>query len=87
MTSATEVLHLLVMQDAETVTYRRLSRELSVHVNEAKSLMYDYYTKKLGSCHASFLVLGTEKSGKSSRLLVKIVSEDELADAKQGLSN
>ncbi|KAJ1948965.1 hypothetical protein FBU59_001357 [Linderina macrospora] len=49
--------------------------------------MYDYYTQKPGTCHATFLLSGTQQSGKSSQLLVKIVSEDELAEAKQGLSN
>ncbi|KAL8816703.1 MAG: hypothetical protein Q9191_008284 [Dirinaria sp. TL-2023a] len=48
------------------VTYRMLSRELKVHVNAAKRMLYDFHqtsnSRKPGSVHATYLLHGIAKA-------------------------
>ncbi|KAJ1734360.1 hypothetical protein LPJ61_001110 [Coemansia biformis] len=89
MDSASEVLSLLVAHESQVVTYRRVSRELKVHVNTAKQLLADYYSAHRDSCSATFLVSGTRRSGSGSsgalagEVCVRLVSETELSAAQE----
>ncbi|KAK0512148.1 hypothetical protein JMJ35_005276 [Cladonia borealis] len=51
-----------VLNDGKVVSYRLLSRELKVHSNVAKKMLYDFHqrqtSKKPGSVHATYLVDG-----------------------------
>ncbi|KAJ2388942.1 hypothetical protein H4S02_002619 [Coemansia sp. RSA 2611] len=95
MSNAHDVLRLWVHQEEQVVTYRKLSRELKVHVNVAKHAMLEFYEANKNSCHATFLVTGTKRPGsengcggsESTELLMKLVPIAELASAQQGLDN
>ncbi|KAJ2489791.1 hypothetical protein IWW37_003706 [Coemansia sp. RSA 2050] len=95
MSNAHDVLRLWVHQEEQVVTYRKLSRELKVHVNAAKHAMLEFYEANKGSCHATFLVTGTKRPSfennrggpESTELLMKLVPATELASAQQGLDN
>ncbi|KAJ2095855.1 hypothetical protein GGI16_005061, partial [Coemansia sp. S142-1] len=95
MSNADDVLRLWVLQEEQVVTYRKLSRELKVHVNIAKQVMLDFYEANKSSCHATFLVTGTKKpsvdfncgSSELTELSMKLVPVTELASAQQGLDN
>ncbi|KAJ2795699.1 hypothetical protein H4S07_006411, partial [Coemansia furcata] len=95
MSNANDVLRLWVLQEEQVVTYRKLSRELKVHVNIAKQAMLEFYEANKSSCHATFLVTGTKRpsddfgcsGSESTELLMKLVSVTELASAQQGLDN
>ncbi|KAJ2747890.1 hypothetical protein GGI20_000185 [Coemansia sp. BCRC 34301] len=93
---ADDVLRLWVLHEEQVVTYRKLSRELKVHVNIAKQAMLDFYEGNKGSCHATFLVTGSKRpsvnnncSGGSElpELLMKLVPAAELASARQSMDN
>ncbi|KAJ2765716.1 hypothetical protein GGI18_006160, partial [Coemansia linderi] len=95
MSNAHDVLRLWVHQEEQVVTYRKLSRELKVHVNVAKHAMLEFYEANKNSCHATFLVTGTKRpssengcgGSESTELLMKLVPIAELASAQQGLDN
>ncbi|KAJ2125296.1 CDC27 protein [Coemansia sp. RSA 720] len=87
MSSANEVLNSLVSLEAQIVTYRRLSRELKVHVNTAKQLLAEFHDVHKDRCQATFLVTGTKKSEGGSELSVKLVAGSELDAAQQELDN
>ncbi|KAJ2032290.1 CDC27 protein [Coemansia sp. RSA 2337] len=95
MSNADDILRLWVLQEEQVVTYRKLSRELKVHVNIAKQVMLDFYEANKSSCHATFLVTGTKKpsvdfncgSSELTELSMKLVPVTELASAQQGLDN
>ncbi|KAJ2482056.1 CDC27 protein [Coemansia sp. RSA 2131] len=87
MSSANEVLNSLVSLEAQIVTYRRLSRELKVHVNTAKQLLAEFHDAHKDRCQATFLVTGTKKSEGGSELSVKLVAGSELDAAQQELDN
>ncbi|KAJ2772213.1 CDC27 protein [Coemansia nantahalensis] len=78
MESANELLTLLIAHESQVVTYRRLSRELKVHVNAAKQHLADYHRAHQGSCSATFLVSGTRRTGD---VCVRLVAEPELRAA------
>ncbi|KAJ2712541.1 hypothetical protein H4R19_002699 [Coemansia spiralis] len=79
MEDANGVLSLLIAHEAQVVTYRRLSRELKVHVNTAKQHLADYYRAHQDSCSATFLVCGTSSTGD---LCMRLVAESELCAAQ-----
>ncbi|KAJ2778613.1 hypothetical protein H4R18_004492 [Coemansia javaensis] len=79
MDSPDQVLGQLVVHEAQTVTYRRLSRELGVHVNVAKLRLADYHQAHRDECSATFLVTGT---GRGGELSMRLVAESELAAAQ-----
>ncbi|KAG6986738.1 hypothetical protein G7Y79_00073g098370 [Physcia stellaris] len=58
-----------VINESKIISYRMLSRELKVHCNAAKRMLYEFHThenkKKPGSVHATYLLYGTQ-SAKSS---------------------
>ncbi|KAJ2174074.1 hypothetical protein GGF45_004227, partial [Coemansia sp. RSA 551] len=68
MSSAIEVLNSLISLEAQIVTYRRLSRELKVHVNTAKQLLAEFHDAHRDGCQATYLVTGTKKSEGGSEL-------------------
>ncbi|KAJ2884518.1 hypothetical protein IWW38_005419, partial [Coemansia aciculifera] len=93
---ADDLLRLWVLQEEQVVTYRRLSRELRVHVNVAKQAMLEFYEASKSNCHATFLVTGSKRpsaSNKSSssselpELLIKLVPAADLSSAQQDLDN
>ncbi|KAJ2664670.1 hypothetical protein IWW48_000615 [Coemansia sp. RSA 1200] len=92
MNTADEVLGLLVLHESQVVTYRRLSRELGVHVNTAKQLLTEFHAKNKDKCHATYLVTGTTtvasitNSG-LAEIQVSLVPEAMLSDAQQALTN
>ncbi|KAF2808277.1 uncharacterized protein BDZ99DRAFT_464165 [Mytilinidion resinicola] len=54
-----------VLNEGKPVTYRLLSRELKVHVNVAKQMLFDFHTKqnakRPGSVNASYWVTGKKR--------------------------
>ncbi|OCK83591.1 hypothetical protein K432DRAFT_379368 [Lepidopterella palustris CBS 459.81] len=58
-----------VLIDGKIITYRLLSRELKVHVNLAKQMLFDFHdkqnAKKPGTVHATYLITGTKRPGPS----------------------
>ncbi|KAJ2356474.1 hypothetical protein GGF43_002047 [Coemansia sp. RSA 2618] len=87
MSTAVEVLNSLVALEAQIVTYRRLSRELKVHVNTAKQLLAEFHEAHKDSCQATYLVTGTRQIDSGSELGVKLVAESELDATRQELDN
>ncbi|KAJ2304552.1 hypothetical protein IWW54_005365 [Coemansia sp. RSA 2705] len=85
MSSAAEVLTTLVVHEAQIVTYRRLSRELQVHVNTAKQLLAEFHAAHADRCQAAFLVTDSKKNG--TELGVRLVPEAELEAAQTDLDN
>ncbi|KAJ1893340.1 CDC27 protein [Kickxella alabastrina] len=93
---AAETLTLQVLQDGQIVTYRKLARELQVHVNTAKNIMAAFYEENKSKCHATFLVTGNKRRKNidsalapvpTPELLVKLVPESELTNVQSGLDN
>ncbi|KAJ1893188.1 CDC27 protein [Kickxella alabastrina] len=93
---AAETLTLQVLQDGQIVTYRKLARELQVHVNTAKNIMAAFYEENKSKCHATFLVTGNKHRNNidsalalvpTLELLVKLVPESELTNVQSGLDN
>ncbi|KAJ1668844.1 CDC27 protein [Coemansia sp. RSA 1813] len=92
MSNVDEVLDLLVLHESQIVTYRRLSRELNVHVNTAKQLLSDFHSKHKDKCHATYLVTGTKPSPSSkftgmTEIQVSLVPEAKLLGARQELGD
>ncbi|KAJ2507540.1 CDC27 protein [Coemansia sp. RSA 2049] len=92
MNTADEVLGLLVLHESQVVTYRRLSRELGVHVNTAKQQLAEFHAKNTDKCHATYLVTGTTAAASSTNsglaeIQVSLVPEAMLSDAQQALTN
>ncbi|KAI9503249.1 DNA polymerase subunit Cdc27 [Coemansia spiralis] len=91
MSNAEELLNVLVLQESQIVTYRRLSRELSVHVNTAKELLADFYNANRDKCHATYLVTGTKRPSSNSDEIVGIqimlISEAGLTALQSELDN
>lgn len=54
-----------ILSEHKTISYRILSRQLRVHVNDAKCMLYEFYEreneKKPGSLYATYLVAGIRK--------------------------
>ncbi|KAJ1861376.1 hypothetical protein LPJ78_005375 [Coemansia sp. RSA 989] len=87
MSNANEILTTLVSHESQIVTYRRLCRELKVHVNMAKKLLSEFYNTHKSACQATFLVTGTRDSSSGSELQVNLVPESELDAAQKELEN
>ncbi|KAH7063444.1 DNA polymerase subunit Cdc27 [Macrophomina phaseolina] len=53
-----------VLQENRPITYRLLSRELKVHVHQAKQMLYHFHAteneKNRGSVHATYVITGTK---------------------------
>ncbi|KAK7729086.1 hypothetical protein SLS57_002318 [Botryosphaeria dothidea] len=53
-----------VLQENRPITYRLLSRELKVHVHQAKQMLYHFHAteneKNHGSVHATYAIIGTK---------------------------
>ncbi|KAH8879434.1 hypothetical protein GQ53DRAFT_37880 [Thozetella sp. PMI_491] len=60
-----------ILTEDKVITYRLLSRELKVHVNTAKQMLFDFHKsqneKKPGSVYATYLVYGSNKSSSQAR--------------------
>ncbi|KAJ2449102.1 CDC27 protein [Coemansia sp. RSA 2336] len=87
MSSANEILTTLVSHESQIVTYRRLSRELKVHVNAAKQFLSEFYNTHKAACQATFLVTGTRDSSAGNELQVNLVPESKLDAAQNELEN
>ncbi|KAJ1816460.1 CDC27 protein, partial [Coemansia sp. RSA 2599] len=90
--AASELLSFQVIQGEQVVTYRRLSNELQIHINEAKRLMAAFYDDHKDRCHATFALTGVRKREMcddllASELLVALVDESELSVLKSDLEN
>ncbi|KAJ2220415.1 CDC27 protein, partial [Coemansia sp. RSA 485] len=90
--AASELLGFQVIQGQQVVTYRKLSNELQIHINEAKRLMAVFYDDHKDRCHATFALTGNRKREMSdesvaSELLVALVNESELSALKNDLEN
>ncbi|KAL8787414.1 MAG: hypothetical protein Q9195_007789 [Heterodermia aff. obscurata] len=59
-----------VISESQIISYRMLSRELKVHCNAAKRMLYEFHThenkKKPGSVHAAYLLYGTQNAKTSN---------------------
>ncbi|KAG7661048.1 uncharacterized protein J8A68_005420 [[Candida] subhashii] len=62
-----------IIQNERPVTYHKFSRALSIPINQAKLILYEYYQKNADKLTASFLITGITPSGDR---LIKL-SEDE----------
>ncbi|KAJ2159861.1 CDC27 protein [Coemansia sp. RSA 552] len=91
MEKAEEALSVLVAHESQIVTYRRLSRELKVHVNVAKELLSSYYKAHQEACHATYMVIGTGRGAGDTEaaadLYIKLVPESELESAQAALDS
>ncbi|KAJ2849172.1 CDC27 protein, partial [Coemansia erecta] len=90
--AASELLSFQVIQGEQVVTYRKLSNELQIHINEAKRLMASFYDDHKDRCHATFALTGAKKREMSndslaSELLVALVKESELSTLTNDLEN
>ncbi|KAL1643684.1 hypothetical protein SLS58_004699 [Diplodia intermedia] len=56
-----------VLQESRPITYKLLSRELKVHVHQAKQMLYHFHAtenqKRPGSVHATYIITGTKHAG------------------------
>ncbi|CAD6584828.1 MAG: hypothetical protein ASARMPREDX12_006640 [Alectoria sarmentosa] len=61
-----------VLNDGKIVSYRSLGRELKVHCNAAKKMLYEFYstqtTKKPASINATYLLDGVPRNAKKSSI-------------------
>ncbi|OJD35557.1 dna polymerase subunit cdc27 [Diplodia corticola] len=59
-----EYLAARVLQESRPITFKLLSRELKVHVHQAKQMLYHFHAtenqKKSGSVHATYIIIGTK---------------------------
>lgn len=81
---ANSILTLMVLEEAQVVTYRKLSRELQVHVNVAKQQLASFFEKNQSKCHATYLVTGTVEG---SGFMVKLVPASQVAEAQKGIGS
>lgn len=55
-----------VLSEQKTISYRQVSRHFKIHVNAAKCMLYEFYTKenkkKPTSVYATYLLAGTKKA-------------------------
>jgi DNA polymerase delta subunit 3 len=56
-----------VIAEQQIVSYRTVARDLKVHVNSAKRMLYDFHAhenaKRPGSVHATYLLVGLKRTG------------------------
>jgi len=79
-----------IFDEGKIVTYKWLSRELSVHVNNAKQMLWHFWnSRKQDGLSATFLLAGEGVDAPTGRpsLSVRLVSEDKLEIAKSELSS
>ncbi|KAH8750738.1 DNA polymerase subunit Cdc27 [Diaporthe sp. PMI_573] len=59
-----------IISEENIVTYRSLSRVLTVHVNVAKQMLYEFHTwqngKRSGSVHATYMLYGIRKNAQTN---------------------
>lgn len=68
------------IQAKQPVTYRVLARELELHVDHAKRVLFEFYKANRDKLTASFIITGTNESG----ILIKLSAseEDVASDSK-----
>jgi len=69
-----------VMDEDKIVTYKWLSKNLGIHVNTAKQLLYTFATEQKNNVHVTYLVGGFLIDGTGCK--IQIVPEEDLARAK-----
>ncbi|GFG31381.1 hypothetical protein Cfor_07740 [Coptotermes formosanus] len=69
-----------VMDEDKIVTYKWLSKDLGIHVNTAKQLLYTFATKQKNSVCLTYLVGGVLCDGTGCK--IQIVPEEDLIKAK-----
>ncbi|XP_046472429.1 DNA polymerase delta subunit 3-like isoform X1 [Neodiprion pinetum] len=73
-----------INDDDKLVTYKWLSKELGIHVNLSKQLLFEYWeTQRVQKNHvisATFLLMGYVKE---REMRVEVVKEDHMASAKE----
>ncbi|KAF8421283.1 DNA polymerase subunit Cdc27 [Tirmania nivea] len=70
MTDYKKYLKAALVGDGKIITYRQLARELKIHVNVAKEMLYDFHHDlnlcKPSSCHATYILSGLRRTLDSS---------------------
>lgn len=64
-----------IISSKEPVTYHTLSRELKIHSDYAKRILYDFYKSNKDKLTASFIITGKDQLGKT---LVKLSGNENL---------
>lgn len=64
-----------ILSSKEPVTYHSLSRELNIHSDYAKRILYDFYKSNKDKLTASFIITGKDKQGKT---LIKLSENENL---------
>ncbi|KAJ2376153.1 CDC27 protein [Coemansia sp. RSA 2607] len=90
--ASSELLSFQVIQGEQVITYRKLSKDLQVHTEDAKRMMTAFYQANRERCHATFLLTGTRKrdmvdDSVESEWLVKLVTESELPNQQLNLEH
>lgn len=62
-----------ILTNLKPVTYHTFSRQLSLPISKAKSILFEYYEKNKDALTASFIITGSSKSGK----LIKLSKEED----------
>lgn len=80
-----------LISDQKTVSYRHVSRHLKVHVNAAKCMLYEFYTKenkkKPSSVYATYLIAGTKKVSFEPNLSKDTDDHNTLPSSPHGLQS
>ncbi|PNF25573.1 hypothetical protein B7P43_G03826 [Cryptotermes secundus] len=69
-----------VMDEDKIVTYKWLSKNLDIHVNTAKQLLYTFATEQKDDVHLTYLVGGVLCDGTGCK--IQIVRQEDLEKAK-----
>jgi DNA polymerase delta subunit 3 len=69
-----------VMDEDKIVTYKWLSKNLGIHVNTAKQLLYTFATEQKNNVHITYLVGGFLSDGTGCK--IQIVPEEDLIRVK-----
>ncbi|KAI8969670.1 DNA polymerase subunit Cdc27-domain-containing protein [Pilobolus umbonatus] len=81
MEDCNDYLTVSVLQENKVVTYKALSRYLSVHVNTAKQLLYQFFDNNKG-VHAIYCITGTAVN--TNKFNIKLTKDVNLEEAKRG---
>ncbi|KAI9104522.1 DNA polymerase subunit Cdc27 [Phlyctochytrium arcticum] len=82
MSDPITVLKTALQQEKRVVTYKWVSRKLSVDVNSAKQILYQYYaTEKSEPIFATYYIQGRLGDGRD--VLCQVVDEERLEEAKK----
>ncbi|KAH3686720.1 hypothetical protein WICPIJ_002300 [Wickerhamomyces pijperi] len=78
MEKTTKLLQQQLLTENHPYTYKLLSRELNIHVNDAKRLLYSFYLKNKELITASFVIVGSIKDSPGCSIKLTENLEDQI---------